>query len=141
MTSRVAVSQPGVLVRLSLRIRMSPAPVLTSARAEGCFESRWQCWSGKVGLLSLQVVEHAFGVGRSGMAAIRVSLCWAALAMLKLGAKFGNGVHTSPSAQGLLPEVKGRSRSQDNCWSGLINRILVVAGCGGVFLLPKIDIF
>ena len=57
------------------------------------------------------------------------------------GAKFGNGVHTSPSAQGLLPEVKGRSRSQENCWSGLINRILVAAGCGGVFLLPKIDIF
>ena len=52
---------------------MSSAPVLTSARAEGFFESRWQCWSGKVGLLSLQVVEHAFGVGRSGMAAIRVS--------------------------------------------------------------------
>ena len=109
MTSRVAVSQPGVLVRLFLRVRMSPAPVLTSARAEGFFESRWQCWSGKVGLLSLQVVEHAFGVGRSGMAAIRVSLCWAAMAMwlcsLELGAKFGNGVHTSPSAQGLLPEV------------------------------------
>ena len=67
---------------------MSSAPVLTSARAEGFFESRWQRWLGKVGLLSLQVVEHAFGVGRSGMAAIRVSFCWAALAMLKLGAKF-----------------------------------------------------
>ena len=64
---------------------MSPAPVLTSARAEGFFASRWQRWLEKVGLLSLQVVEHAFGVGRSGMAAIRVSLCWAALAMLKLG--------------------------------------------------------
>ena len=63
------------------------------------------------------------------------------LGHVKLGAKFRNGVQTSPSAQGLLPEVKGRSRSQDNCWSGLINRILVAAGCGGVFLLPKIDIF
>ena len=40
MTSRVAVSQPGVLVRLFLRVRMSLAPVLTSARAEGFFESR-----------------------------------------------------------------------------------------------------
>ena len=87
MTSRVAVSQPGVLVRLFLRVRMSPAPVLTSARAEGFFASRWQRWLEKVGLLSLQVVEHAFGVGRSGMAAIRVSLCWAALAMLKLGGR------------------------------------------------------
>ena len=52
---------------------MSSAPVLTSARAEGFFESRCQRWLGKVGLLSLQVVEHAFGVGRSGMEAIRVS--------------------------------------------------------------------